>query len=46
MLETHYEVVHDRAGFSRKIIFAPKIGRMGQNQDFLDILKNSVINFY
>ena len=34
------------AEFSRKIIFAPKIGKMGQKQDFLNILKNFVINFY
>ena len=25
-----YKVVHDRAGFSRKKFFAPKIGKMGQ----------------
>ena len=33
-----YEVVRDRASISRKIVFAPKIGKMGQKQGFLNIL--------
>ena len=41
-----YEVVRDRAGFSRRNFFAPKIGKMGQKQGFFNILKNYVINFY
>ena len=35
-----YEVVHDRAGFSRKVFFAPKMGKMGQKQGFLNLLEN------
>ena len=35
-----YEVVHDRAGFSRNFFFAPKIEKMGQKHGFLDLLKN------
>ena len=34
------------AGFSGKILFAPKMGKMGQKQGFLNLLKNLVINFY
>ena len=41
-----YEVVRDRAGFSRKKNFVPKFGKMGQKQGFFNILKNFVINFY
>ena len=45
-----YVVVRDRALFSRKNFFAPKIGKMGQkwakNRVFLNILKNLVINLY
>ena len=45
-----YEDVRDRAGFSRKKSFCPKIGKMGQKmgqkQSFLNILKNCVIKFY
>ena len=37
------QVMCDRAGFSRKIFFAPK---MGQNQGFFNLLENLVINFY
>ena len=46
-----YEVVCDRAGFSGKKIFAPKIGKMNQKWAknsfvFFYLLKNLVINFY
>ena len=45
-----YEVVCDRAGFSRKNFFAPKIGKMNQkwvkNRGFFNILKIFGINFY
>ena len=44
-----YEVVRERAGFSGKKIIVPKIEKgpkMGQKQDFLNLLKNLVINFY
>ena len=44
-----YEVVHDRAGFSREIFFAPKIGKMDQKwtkNGFLDLLKNLLNLFY
>ena len=37
-----YEIVRDRARFSRKIFFDPK---MGQKQCFLNLLENWVINF-
>ena len=44
------EVVHDRAGFSRKKSFCPKNWKMRQkwakNRFSLNILKNFVINFY
>ena len=40
-----YEVVRDRAGFSRKKMFAPKIGKVGQKQGLLNIVKNFVIIF-
>ena len=40
------EVVRDRAGFFRKIFFAPKIGKMGQKQGFFNLLESFVINFY
>ena len=40
------EVVPERTGFTRKCFFAPEIGKMGQKQGFLNILKNFVINFY
>ena len=35
--------MRDRAGFSRKKIFAPKIGKMGQKQGFLNILKKNYL---
>ena len=38
-----YEVVLDRAGFSRKIYFLPK---MDQKQGFLNLLENFVLNFF
>ena len=45
-----YEVVRDRAGFSRKVFLAPKIGKMdpkwAKKQGFLNFLENLVINFY
>ena len=41
-----YEVLHDRAGFSGKIYFAPKIGKMERKQGFFNLLENLVINFY
>ena len=34
-----YEVVLNRAGFSEKIFFAPKIRKMGQKQGFYNLLK-------
>ena len=40
-----YEVVCDSQIFQKKH-FAQKIGKMGQKQGFLNILKNFVINFY
>ena len=41
-----YEVVRDRAWFSRKIFFVPKMGELGQKQGFLNLLKNWVIIFF
>ena len=38
--------MRDRAGFSIKIVFAPKIGKRSQQQGFLNLLKNLVVNFY
>ena len=40
------EVMRDRARFSRKKFFTPKIGKMGQRQDFFNLLEDLVINFY
>ena len=42
---TPCEVVCDRARFSRKIFFAPKIDKMGQKQGFFNLLECLVINF-
>ena len=39
-------VVRDRAGFFLKNLFAPKMGKMGQKQVFLNLLENLVINFF
>ena len=39
-------VVRDRARFFRKNLFAPKMGKMGQKQGFLNLLENWVINFF
>ena len=45
-----YEVVHDRAEFSIKIVFAPKITKMDQRRAkskvFKNLLRNLAINFY
>ena len=41
-----YKVVDDRAGFSGKIFFALKIGKMGLKQGFFNLLENLVIDFY
>ena len=38
-------VVGDRAGFFEKIFFAPKMGKMGQKQGFLNLLEDLVISF-
>ena len=43
------EVVHDRAGFFWKMIFAPKNGKMVQKRPktrFFNLLENLVISFY
>ena len=49
MLETHMKLCVTEPDFPEKF-FAPKIVKMGQkwakNRIFLNILKNSVINFY
>ena len=44
-----YEVVHDRASFSRNVLFVSKIGKMDQKwgkNSFLNLLKNLVFNYY
>ena len=46
MLETHIKLCVTEPDFPEKISFSPKIGKMGQNQGFLYLLKNLVINFY
>ena len=45
-LETHMKLCGTEPDFSRKIFFAPKIGKMGQKQGFLNLLENLVINFF
>ena len=49
VLETHVKL-YDRAGFSAKNFFASKIGKMDQkklqNEGFLNLLENLVINFF
>ena len=39
-------VVCDNAGFFIQNLFAPKLGKMGQKQVFLDLLENLVIDFF
>ena len=52
VLETHYEVVHDRARFpGKKFFLSPKLGKGTKNESemfffFFNLLKNLVINFY
>ena len=41
-----YLVVRYRAGFFLKNLFAPKMGKMGQKQGFLNLLENLVIIFF
>ena len=38
--------VRGRAGFFLKNLFAQKMGKMGQKQGFLNLLKNLVTNFF
>ena len=37
--------MRDGAGFFLKSLFAPKMGKMGQKEGFLNLLENLVINF-
>ena len=39
-------VVHDRAGFFKKSLFTPRMGKMSQKQGFLNLLENLAINFF
>ena len=45
VLESHVKL-SVTAGFSGKIFFAPKVGKMGPKYGFLNLLENLVINFY
>ena len=46
VLETLMKLCMTEPDFLEKKIFAPKIGKIDQKQDFLIFLKNLVINFY
>ena len=49
MLETHMKLCVTEPDFSEKKNFPQKFGKwekMGQRQDFLNILKNFVIDFH
>ena len=39
-------VVCGRSGFLKKNLFAQKMGKMGQKQEFLNLLENLVMNFF
>ena len=46
VLETLMKLCMTEPDFLEEKIFAPKIGKIDQKQDFLNFFKNLVINFY
>ena len=46
VLETIWSCAWQSRTFQKKIFFAPKVGKMGQKQGFLNFLKDLAINIY
>ena len=46
MLETHMKLCVTEADFPEKKNFPQKLGKWAKKKGFLNMLKNSVVNFY